>query len=418
MRILFANHTSAWSGARGVPDAPARGLRSDHDVCVACPPRAPLPDAVDRAGVERVPFPTWRPACACTRSRPRSGWRSSAAGGLALGARCAALRGRRGPREHTACRASWPRSPGCAGAPPFVVRAHEHVPLTRVGRAVRGADRAQRRRRGGRLRLHGRRASTRGWPSRSRRASTTASTTRASTPPGRAGAPARGAGIGADAQLLGQVAQITPWKGQDTAIRALVAAARATGIDAHLLLVGQSRLRRQGRALRQPRLPAVARAAGRASWRCGDAVHFLGQREDVPDDPARAGPVAAALVGGAVRAGDRGEHGARHAAARERRRAPGPSWCEDGVTGRVLPPKRPDAWARAARELLERPRARCARMGERGPAAASPLPRRRARGARCWRVYAARGRRRRCRPGERAARWPSRGNRVEAPWLS
>ena len=54
-------------------------------------------------------------------------------------------------------------------------------------------------------------------------------------------------GIGREARLLGHVAQITPWKGQDTSIR-MLAQLRAEGLDAHLVRRGTDRLRRQRRA--------------------------------------------------------------------------------------------------------------------------------------------------------------------------
>ncbi len=44
-------------------------------------------------------------------------------------------------------------------------------------------------------------------------------------------------GLPAETLLLGQVAQITPWKGQDTAIRAL-SELRGRGVPAHLLFIG------------------------------------------------------------------------------------------------------------------------------------------------------------------------------------
>jgi glycosyltransferase involved in cell wall biosynthesis len=81
--------------------------------------------------------------------------------------------------------------------------------------------------------------------------------------------------------LLGVVAQLSPWKGQDTAIEAL-ARLRADGIDAHLLLIGSAKFvarstRHDNEAFTR-RLQAMAAAAGVA-----DRVSFLGEREDVPE---------------------------------------------------------------------------------------------------------------------------------------
>ena len=47
----------------------------------------------------------------------------------------------------------------------------------------------------------------------------------------------------------------------------------------------------------------------------------------------------------------------------------GPELVDDRVTGRILPPRRPDEWAQAVAELLSEPRQR-ARMAARGPASA------------------------------------------------
>jgi L-malate glycosyltransferase len=81
--------------------------------------------------------------------------------------------------------------------------------------------------------------------------------------------------------LLGVVAQLSPWKGQDTAIEAL-ARLSGMGIDAQLLLIGSAKF--VARATRYDneaylrRLHETAAAAGVA-----DRVRFLGEREDVPE---------------------------------------------------------------------------------------------------------------------------------------
>jgi glycosyltransferase involved in cell wall biosynthesis len=81
--------------------------------------------------------------------------------------------------------------------------------------------------------------------------------------------------------LLGVVAQLSPWKGQDTAIEALKLL-RADGIDAHLLLIGSAKF--VARATRfdnedyVERLRALVANAG-----LEDRVSWLGEREDVPE---------------------------------------------------------------------------------------------------------------------------------------
>ena len=87
-------------------------------------------------------------------------------------------------------------------------------------------------------------------------------------------------GVPEGALLLGVVAQLSPWKGQDTAIEAL-SRLRADGVDAHLLLIGSAkfvaRSTRYDNEAYLRRLHAMAAAAG-----VGDRVSFLGEREDVP----------------------------------------------------------------------------------------------------------------------------------------
>jgi glycosyltransferase involved in cell wall biosynthesis len=162
--------------------------------------------------------------------------------------------------------------------------------------------------------------------------------------------------------LLGVVAQLSPWKGQDTAIEAL-ARLRADGIDAQLLLIGSAKF--VARATRYDneaylrRLHAIAAAAG-----VGDRVSFLGEREDVPEliraldilllpsweEPfgralveamALEVPVIATSVGGPVEI------------------------LEDGREGLLRPPRDAHAWAQAIAGLARDAEAR-ARMGRAG----------------------------------------------------
>jgi glycosyltransferase involved in cell wall biosynthesis len=173
-------------------------------------------------------------------------------------------------------------------------------------------------------------------------------------------------GVGPDAVLLGQVAQITPWKGQDVAIRT-VAGLRQAGIDAHLVLAGDvvfggKGVRYDNHAFKRS-LDALVDQLG-----VREAVHFSGQRDDVPEllsaldlsllpsweEPFGLVTVESMAVGTPPLVGELGA---------------GPELVEDGVTGRVLPPKQPDRWVSAARDLLE-DREALRRMGEAGPPAA------------------------------------------------
>ncbi len=97
----------------------------------------------------------------------------------------------------------------------------------------------------------------------------------------RAQAAARDAlGLSHDAPVLAVLAQITPWKGQDLAIRTL-AEVRTTQPDAVLLIVGDvmfaGRTRMDNRAYERS-LHALAASLG-----VSDAVRFLGRRDDVPE---------------------------------------------------------------------------------------------------------------------------------------
>ena len=80
---------------------------------------------------------------------------------------------------------------------------------------------------------------------------------------------------------LGVVAQITPWKAQDDAIR-IIARLRARGVPAILLLAGEAKFvsgaTRYDNARYERRLRDLARELGVAR-----AVEFLGERSDVPE---------------------------------------------------------------------------------------------------------------------------------------
>src|SRR6202043_3471359 len=81
--------------------------------------------------------------------------------------------------------------------------------------------------------------------------------------------------------LLGVVAQLSPWKGQDTAIEALQLLCEQ-GVDAHLLLIGSAKF--VARATRFDNEAYVARLRALvADAGIEDRVSWLGEREDVPD---------------------------------------------------------------------------------------------------------------------------------------
>jgi len=169
-------------------------------------------------------------------------------------------------------------------------------------------------------------------------------------------------GIEAGAVALSVMAQLTPWKGQDDAIR-IVAGLRRSGRDVTLLLAGSAKFAAAGTRFDNRSFDRDLRSLA-AQLGVADRVRFLGERDDVPDLLAatdvlllpswreafgRIGveamalgvPVAATAVGGpaeVVRA---------------------------GVDGLLLEPRDPGAWAAQLEPLVDSAELRRA-MGERG----------------------------------------------------
>lgn len=162
--------------------------------------------------------------------------------------------------------------------------------------------------------------------------------------------------------LLGVVAQITPWKGQDVAIGALRQLCEE-GIDAHLLLIGSAkfvaRSTRFDNEAYAARLRAQIAAAG-----LEDRVSWLGEREDVPalmrsldvlllpswEEPFGRALIEAMALGVPVIATNVGGP---------------PEIIRDGHEGHLLAPREPRAWAQAIRAIAENPQ-RGAEMGRAG----------------------------------------------------
>ena len=153
--------------------------------------------------------------------------------------------------------------------------------------------------------------------------------------------------------LLGVIAQITPWKAQDDAIRAL-ALLRERHPGAQLALVGETKF--VGRDVTFDNV-AFRRGLDELAAELGvsDAVHFLGEREDVPDIlaaldlllvPSWQEPFGRTVIEGMAM----GRVVLATAAGGPR------EILEDGVDGRLLGPREPRAWADAAARLLADPR--------------------------------------------------------------
>ena len=408
MRILFVNHTGAWSGAEFALMRLVAGGARRAPGGVACPSGGPLAERRGPGRRRALSVPAFE---ASLRLHPVQ----TPVGLGRLRRRALAWRASRVRAD--VIHANTPRAGLMAalarrlGGPPLVVRAHEHLPPSAIGRRVRArAGRTAERDRGHRLGVH-RAQLQRGprpapWP----RASTTASTSSASTRPrSRRSTCARSSASRRMPPLLGQVAADHPLEGPGHLDPRARRAARE-GIDAHLLLVGEIAF--AGKAVRYDNhgyLQRLQRLGRRA--RAGRRVHFLGQREDVPDDPARRSTCRCCRRGTSRSANVMLESMAMGTPPLVSDVGGGPELVEDGVSGRLLPPSAPRP-GRRRRASCSSDRGGARRMGERaraatGDSARKPIP------VPCSRCMSSSSSR-------RAARWcaalprPSRG-RSHAP---
>ncbi len=152
--------------------------------------------------------------------------------------------------------------------------------------------------------------------------------------------------------LLGVVAQLSPWKGQDTAIEAL-RLLHEQGLDAHLLLIGSAKFVARSTRFDNEAYAASLRARV-ADAGLEDRVSWLGEREDVPElvraldvlllpsseEPFGRALIEAMALGVPVLATNVGGP---------------PEIVADGREGYLLPPREPAAWARAIRRVAESP---------------------------------------------------------------
>jgi glycosyltransferase involved in cell wall biosynthesis len=168
-------------------------------------------------------------------------------------------------------------------------------------------------------------------------------------------------GVGERTVLMGVVAQLSPWKGQDTAIEAL-RILREEGIDAHLLLIGSAKF--LARATRFDNEGYVTRLRAMvAEMGLEDRVSWMGEREDVPELvraldvlllPSWEEPFGRALI----------EAMAMNVPVVATNVGGPPEIVEDGREGYLVAPREPRAWARAVRRITDEPQ----RGGEMGRA--------------------------------------------------
>lgn len=158
-------------------------------------------------------------------------------------------------------------------------------------------------------------------------------------------------GLGEGEVALAVIAQLTPWKGQDDAIRTLAALRDGGRENAVLLIVGSAKFAAAGTQFDNA---AYAEGLHRLVGELGlaDRVRFLGERDDVPtilaavdllmlpswreafgriaiEAMAMGVPVAATEVGGPAEI------------------------VRPGVDGLLLPPRRPEVWADAVGPLVD-----------------------------------------------------------------
>jgi L-malate glycosyltransferase len=152
--------------------------------------------------------------------------------------------------------------------------------------------------------------------------------------------------------LLGVVAQLSPWKGQATAVEALRLLVQE-GVDARLLLIGSAKfVARSTRFDNEAYVASLEREIARAGLQ--QRVSWLGERDDVPELvraldalllPSHEEPFGRALIeamalGVPVLATNVG--GPREIV-------------QDGREGYLLAPLEPAAWAQAVKRLLADP---------------------------------------------------------------
>jgi glycosyltransferase involved in cell wall biosynthesis len=361
MRVLMVNHTGNFSGAEVALLRLIDGLDGGCECAVACPASGPLPDRLRAAGIEQHEI-TGTDASLHLHAvkTPKA---------LAMLIRSAReVRTIANEIDPDVIHANGLRSGLIASLtpwrkrPPLVVQSHEHLPPGPVSTAVRRviAARADKV-----IGVTERTAANfnHGLAQPIAEAVYISIDQKRFHPGSNSPSGVRAElGVPEQAFLLAQVAQITPWKGQDVAIRALREVSLAKPHrEVHLLLVGEvefesARYDNPGYAAELRRLVSEFQLQAR--------VHFLGRRDDVPTIMDAAdltllpswnepfGLVAAESMGMATPVLVSSESGVSE-------------YVEDGVSGRLLPAGEPQSWAEAILDLMQRSPDQLAAMGER-----------------------------------------------------
>jgi glycosyltransferase involved in cell wall biosynthesis len=275
LRILLVEFTSAVSGAERSLLELVQGLRDEHELTLACP-RGSLADRAATLGVRVMPIP---PSQLTFRLHPRHTPVELGRMTLAAGRLRTVVRKLRPAVVHAnSIRAGMLAIPAARGISPVVVHVRDALPPglagDLVGRSVlAGADHVVA------ISEHVATAFGRaGWWGRNVTVIDNAVDLERFDPATMSKAACRSAMSIEAGLVLSVIAQITPWKGQDLAIRTLVEL-RRRGCDALLLVVGEAKFvaaptRHDNRAFERE-LHALVAAHG-----LGDSVRFLGERPD------------------------------------------------------------------------------------------------------------------------------------------
>jgi glycosyltransferase involved in cell wall biosynthesis len=237
VRILFANHTGDWSGAEVALLRLINGLSDDHEIAVACPPSGRVAATLDAVGIRRFDLPATDVSLRPHAIRTPAGMARIARAGVAL--RTAAARHRSDVIHANSLRAGLTSAVAARlGSPPVVVQVHEHLPdsllanatrlvVARTATAVVGVT------------AHTAANFNEGLANPVAEHIYISIDHERFDPDRVTAMDLRGRlGVPEGTKLIAQIAQITPWKGQETAIR-MLARIRRKRSDVNLVLVGE-----------------------------------------------------------------------------------------------------------------------------------------------------------------------------------